>query len=148
MSAPEGKNIYIDLLKVCLAHSLLQNEKQKIGKVFFVKHFNWKLTRKESCLYLWVPARTKFTGAVSWQPPRAKNVRRMGPQGPLICEQSLPGQMRGETILEQKHNCFCAGSNQNECMWKSHQGLLFNLLIHILPLQLPKLPKTLVHCIL
>jgi len=84
MSAPEGKNIYLELSRVCLAHSLLQNEKQKLERTIFVKHFNGKLEHKESRLYIGVPAKAKFTGAVAWQPPRATEVRRRELQAPLI----------------------------------------------------------------
>lgn len=34
MPAPEGKSIYLELLKICLAHNILQNEKKKLEKCY------------------------------------------------------------------------------------------------------------------
>lgn len=83
MPAPEQKNVFLELLKVCLTHNLLQNEK-KVGKVLtlliiLIKNwcikshiFTYEFLLEPSLLELY---HDRLSGLLRWEG---------GNQGPLI----------------------------------------------------------------
>lgn len=93
-------------------------KKKKRKSINFIKHFNWKLVHEESCLYIWVLARAKFAGAVSWQALRATEVRRRELQGPLIWVVNCFSLVkRGQTQFLRRSTALAvlAASRMNAC---------------------------------